>query len=124
MRHRLYGQSIIWSQDFDVPLLEEIFERADHFKQSPRSKSLENKRVINLFFEKSTRTRLSFEAAIDDLGGSRMSTEDAMQFSSFGKGESFEEGIHVISAYGAAIILRHPSDDAAMRARDYLQSFD
>lgn len=124
MQHRLYGQSIIWSQDFDTALLEEIFTRADHFKKQSRNKALEDKRVITLFFEKSTRTRLSFEAAIDDLGGSRLSTEDAMQFSSFGKGEPFEEGIRIISAYGNAIILRHPHDDAAMRARDYLQSLN
>ncbi|HVZ75840.1 MAG TPA: aspartate carbamoyltransferase [Candidatus Paceibacterota bacterium] len=124
MPHRLRGQSIIWSQDFDMPLLDEIFERADKFKEAPRSGALKDKRVISLFFEKSTRTRMSFEAAVDDLGGSRISTEDAMQFSSFGKGEPFEEGIQVIAAYGDAIILRHPADDAAMLARDYLQSFN
>ncbi|HVV15115.1 MAG TPA: aspartate carbamoyltransferase [Candidatus Paceibacterota bacterium] len=124
MPHKLHGQSIIWSQDFDVPLLEELFELADKLKKEPENKALAGQLIISLFFEKSTRTRMSFEAAVHGLGGDRMTTEDAMQFSSFGKGEPFEEGIQVISAYGQAIILRHPEDDAAMRARDYLQSFN
>jgi aspartate carbamoyltransferase catalytic subunit len=124
MRHKLYGQSIIWSQDFDTALLEEIFARADHYKANPRNRILENKRVIMLFHEESTRTRFSFEAAVDDMGGSRISTEDAKRFSSFAKGESFEHSIRVLSKYGDAIVLRHSSDDAAMVARDMLQSED
>lgn len=121
-KHRLYGQSIIWSQDFDAELLEEIFDRADNYKKYPRNEVLKEKRVIMLFHEESTRTRFSFEAAVDDLGGTRISTEDAKRFSSFAKGESFEHSIRVISNYGDAIVLRHSDDDAAMVARDMLQS--
>ncbi|MDP4020711.1 MAG: aspartate carbamoyltransferase [Candidatus Adlerbacteria bacterium] len=122
MRHRLYGQSIIWSQDFSPELLKEIFERARHYKQHPRNKVLMGKRVIMLFHEASTRTRFSFEASVDDMGGTCISTENAERHSSFAKGESLEHSIRVLSSYGDAIVLRHSNDDAAMIARDMLQS--
>lgn len=124
MRHKLYGQSIIWSQDFDKDLLDELFVRADHYKKHPRNHCLRNKRVIMFFYEPSTRTRFSFEAAVKDLGGSCQSTDHAGEFSSVAKGESLEDSIRTVSAYGDAIVLRHFEDDAAMRARDFLQSLD
>jgi aspartate carbamoyltransferase catalytic subunit len=122
MPHRLQGRSIIWSQDFDTQLLEEIFKQADYYREHPIGMHLRDKRVIMLFYEESTRTRFSFEAAVQGLGGTCISTENARQFSSAAKGESFEDGIRVISEYGDAIVLRHFEDDAAMRARDRLQS--
>jgi aspartate carbamoyltransferase catalytic subunit len=79
--------------------------------------SLERKRVIMLFYEPSTRTRFSFEAAVHKLGGTFSSTEDAKQFSSFAKsGESLEDTVRVLSAYADAIVLRHPENGAAVKA--------
>lgn len=124
MRHKLFGQSIIWSQDFTVDLLDELFERADILKKKPRNKRLKNKRVAMLFYEESTRTRFSFEAGVLDLGGECISTENARQFSSVAKGETLEDSMRVIANYADAIVLRHYQDDAAMRARDFLQSLD
>ncbi|MBI2004902.1 aspartate carbamoyltransferase [Patescibacteria group bacterium] len=120
--HRLRGQSIIWSQDFDCGLLKDIFDRADKLPRGRRNSALRNKRVILLFYEVSTRTRFSFEAAVDDLGGTRLDTENASILSSVAKGETLEDSIRVIASYGDAIILRHQEDTAAMRARDILQS--
>jgi aspartate carbamoyltransferase catalytic subunit len=122
MRHALYGQSIIWSQDFTPELLTELFTRADAYKDNEHNQRLKNKRVAMLFYEESTRTRFSFECAVQDLGGTCISTENARQFSSAAKGETLEDSMRVISAYADAIVLRHFEDDAAMRARDFLQS--
>lgn len=123
-RHRLYGQSIIWSQDFTVELLDELFDRANYLKKKPRNRGLRDKRVAMLFYEESTRTRFSFETAVQDLGGTHISTENARLSSSVAKGESLEDTVRVIAGYCDAIVLRHPDADAAMRARDYLQSLD
>jgi aspartate carbamoyltransferase catalytic subunit len=118
----MYGQSIIWSQDLTLDWLAEIGERANHFRKKPLSKSLKNKKVAMLFFEESTRTRFSFETSALDLGGAYISTENARLSSSVAKGESLEHTVRVISAYCDAIVLRHPDDDAARKARDFLQS--
>lgn len=124
MPHKLYRQSIIWSQDFTVELIAEIFALADTFKAQPRDESLKGLRAAMLFYEESTRTRFSFECAVQDLGGTCISTENARQFSSAAKGETLEDSMRVISAYCDVIILRHFQDDASMRARDFLQSLD
>lgn len=122
MRNAWYGRSVIESQDFDMDTLQEVFRRADAFKKDPIGHGLRRKRVSMLFYEPSTRTRFSFEAAVLDMGGSCISTENAGQFSSAAKGESLEDTIRVVSAYCDAIVLRHFEDDAAERARDLLQS--
>ena len=124
MRHVWCGQSIIWSQDFTPDILADIFKRADKYRANPRGDSLEGKRVAMLFYEESTRTRFSFEAAVQNLGGTCLSTENARQFSSVAKGESLEDSMRVISSYCDAIVLRHFEDDASMRTRDFLQSLD
>ncbi|MCY0870194.1 MAG: aspartate carbamoyltransferase [Firmicutes bacterium] len=69
-----------------------------------------------LFFEPSTRTRLSFETAMLRLGGSVISTENAREFSSAIKGESLEDTIAVVSGYADVIVLRHHEIGAAARA--------
>lgn len=72
-----------------------------------------NKTMATLFYEPSTRTRLSFEAAMYKLGGNVISTENASQFSSAVKGESLEDTIRVVSGYCDVIVLRHPSRGSA-----------
>lgn len=69
-----------------------------------------------LFYEPSTRTRLSFEAAMHRLGGSVISTENAGAFSSAAKGETLEDSIRIVSEYCHVIALRHPEAGAAARA--------
>jgi aspartate carbamoyltransferase catalytic subunit len=69
-----------------------------------------------LFYEPSTRTRLSFEAAMMRLGGWTMGTDNAREFSSAAKGETLEDTIRIVSGYANVIVLRHSEEGAARRA--------
>jgi aspartate carbamoyltransferase catalytic subunit len=69
-----------------------------------------------LFYEPSTRTRLSFEAAMLRLGGQTMGTDNAREFSSAAKGETLEDSIRIVSGYSDVIVLRHSEEGAARRA--------
>lgn len=95
-----------------------LFELTDKIKKNPvaYSEALKNKVIATLFYEPSTRTRLSFSAAIVRLGASLISTENANENSSANKGETLEDTIRIVQGYADAIVLRHPDDDAAMRA--------
>jgi len=85
-------------------------------ESSPPSKLLDGKIMASLFYEPSTRTRLSFEAAMKRLGGEVISTENAKEFSSKAKGESLEDSIRVISGYADVIVLRYYKEGGAERA--------
>ena len=76
---------------------------------------LNNKILASLFYEPSTRTRLSFEAAMHRLGG-RIITSVGMQFSSLYKGESIEDSIRMASQYSDIIVMRHPEAGSADQA--------
>src|SRR4051812_12260393 len=69
--------------------------------------SLRGKVVATLFYEPSTRTRLSFESAIQRLGASLISTENAKEVSSSVKGESLADTIRIVEGYAEAIVIRH-----------------
>src|SRR5207244_10082343 len=69
-----------------------------------------------LFYEPSTRTRLSFEAAMLRLGGRTIGTDNAREFSSAAKGETLEDTIRIVSGYADVIVLRHYEEGAASRA--------
>ena len=120
----LFGQSIIESQDLDNGTLLKLFKKADNYLITPKNNILKNKRLAMLFYEPSTRTRFSFEAAVDDLGGSVLTTESATHFSSAAKGETLEDSVRVITGYADGIVLRHSNDNAAKIARDFLQSLN
>lgn len=77
---------------------------------------LRGKIMAALFFEPSTRTRLSFETAMLRLGGQVVSTENAREFSSAIKGETLEDTIRVVAGYADVIVLRHHEIGAAARA--------
>lgn len=79
--------------------------------QSPRKKIL-----ATLFYEPSTRTRLSFESAMLRLGGEIIGTEDARVFSSMTKGETLLDTIRVIGSYADVIVLRHYEEGSSKRA--------
>lgn len=103
----------------DKDLLKTIFESADRMKSLAKSeypRPLSNLTIATIFYEPSTRTRLSFETAIQNLGGHLVTSENAGEFSSAMKGESLEDTIRVINAYADGIIVRHPEEGTAQRA--------
>lgn len=79
------------------------------------SELLKNKILASLFYEPSTRTRLSFETAMHRLGGSVITTE-GVQFSSLYKGETIEDTMTMVSQYADIIAMRHPEQGSADRA--------
>lgn len=96
--------------------LEKIFSLADSYKKVKSADILKNKILACIFYEPSTRTRLSFETAALKLGASVISTENAAQFSSAAKGETLEDTIKIISGYADAIVLRHYQQGASKKA--------
>ena len=109
---------VVESQQFSRPLLEELLDRADEMKRQPHhfSGRLNGQVMAALFYEPSTRTRLSFEAAMLRLGGRTMGTDNAREFSSAAKGETLEDTIRIVSGYADVIVLRHNEEGAARRA--------
>jgi aspartate carbamoyltransferase catalytic subunit len=77
---------------------------------------LSGRLMATLFYEPSTRTRLSFETAMLRLGGQVISTENARDFSSAIKGETLEDTIRIVGGYADCVVLRHPEEGAARRA--------
>lgn len=97
--------------------LEYLFDRADAMRSAPKpDHRLAGYILATIFYEPSTRTRLSFEAAMLKLGGSVISTENAREFSSAIKGESVEDTIRIVEGYADAIVIRHYEQGAAKRA--------
>ena len=109
---------VIESQQFSRSLLEDLFARADEIKREPHLYigRLAGRVMAALFYEPSTRTRLSFEAAMLRLGGQTMGTDNAREFSSAAKGETLEDTIRIVSGYADVIVLRHSEEGAARRA--------
>lgn len=109
---------VIESQQFSRSLLEELFARAEEMKREPHRfmGRLAGQVMAALFYEPSTRTRLSFEAAMMRLGGLTMGTDNAREFSSAAKGETLEDTIRIVSGYADVIVLRHYEEGAARRA--------
>lgn len=110
-------QHVVAVRQFKRSDLETIFEHADLMRTMPRSeKRLDGRILATLFYEPSTRTRLSFESAMQRLGGGVISTENAREFSSAIKGETVEDTIRIVSGYADAIVIRHHEQGAAERA--------
>ena len=109
---------VIESQQFSRSLLEELFERADQMREDPHRAAgrLQGRIMAALFYEPSTRTRLSFESAILRLGGRAIGTDNAREFSSAAKGETLEDTIRIVAGYADVIVLRHHEEGAARRA--------
>jgi aspartate carbamoyltransferase catalytic subunit len=112
---------IVESQQFDRETLATIFSTADEMSSSfPQYEGiLNNKIMVVLFYEPSTRTRMSFESAMKRLGGQVVGTENAIQFSSRAKGESLEDTATVVSSYGDVIVLRYYKEGGAKRAAQF-----
>jgi len=109
---------VVESQQFSRDLLEEVFRRADEMRAEPHRAAgrLQGRVLAALFYEPSTRTRLSFESAMLRLGGRTMVTDNAREFSSAAKGETLEDTIRIVSGYSDVIVLRHNEEGAARRA--------
>ena len=112
---------VLEAQQFDRSLLSDIFVVAQEMEQVVQhyGSSLLNRRVMaTLFYEPSTRTRLSFESAMRRLGGDVITTESAQEFSSAAKGETLEDTIRVVAGYADIIVLRHFESGASRRAAE------
>lgn len=110
---------VLEAQQFDRPLLDEIFAVAQEMEQVVQhyGSNILNRRVMaTLFYEPSTRTRLSFESAMRRLGGEVITTESAQEFSSAAKGETLEDTIRIVGGYADLIVLRHFESGASKRA--------
>jgi aspartate carbamoyltransferase catalytic subunit len=110
---------VVESQQFDRPLLEHVLEVAAEMESVVArggSRELQGRIMATLFYEPSTRTRLSFEAAMLRLGGAVIGTESAGHFSSVAKGETLEDTIRIVSGYCDLIVLRHNEVGASRRA--------
>ena len=103
---------LIESQQLDVKTIFDIFKQADELRTSVK-KPLKGKILAAIFYEPSTRTRLSFESAMLKLGGNVISTEHAKEFSSAAKGESLQDSTRIIASYADVIVLRHFEEGAA-----------
>src|SRR5256885_7350387 len=109
---------VVESQQFSRSLLEELFVRSEEMKREPHHfiGRLEGQVMAALFYEPSTRTRLSFEAAMLRLGGTTMGTDNAPEFSSAAKGETPEDTNRIVSGYADGILVRHQKEGAAQPA--------
>ncbi|GJP47723.1 hypothetical protein CLOM_g6895 [Closterium sp. NIES-68] len=118
-------EHVIEAQQFSRDLLSEIFEVADEMQHilegrggAGCSDMLRGYLMATLFYEPSTRTRLSFESAMKRLGGEVLTTENAREFSSAAKGESLADSIRTVQAYADVIVLRHYEEGAAKLASE------
>jgi len=103
--------------DLSVNELNKLIDTANDIIENPKKyqHKCESKKLATLFFEPSTRTRLSFEAAMYELGGNVLSVADAGS-SSAKKGESIADTAKVISCYADIIVMRHPKEGAPLVA--------
>jgi aspartate carbamoyltransferase catalytic subunit len=107
------------AQQFDRQALVDIFRVSREMEQVAQhyGSNILNRRVMaSLFYEPSTRTRLSFESAMRRLGGDVITTESAQEFSSAAKGETLEDTIRIVGGYADLIVLRHFESGASRRA--------
>lgn len=111
------GRDLISMRDFKREELLTFLDEADRFQGLDRP-ILAGKVMASLFFEPSTRTHLSFSAAMNRLGGSVLGFADA-RVSSTAKGESLADTIRVVENYCDVVLIRHPMEGAARLAADH-----
>ncbi len=111
------NRSLVSIDDFSKDEIIRILDRAAEFEARPVQKLLEGKVVATLFFEPSTRTRLSFESAINRLGGKIVGFADSSS-SSVTKGETLHDTIRMVNSYCDLIVMRHPYEGSARYASE------
>jgi aspartate carbamoyltransferase catalytic subunit len=110
---------IISIKDFERTEIDALLDKAQEIHSKKRyERTLDGKIVALLFFEPSTRTRMSFASAFARLGGTSISV-DSIEGSSIIKGETLADTIRVVSGYVDAIVLRHPKEGAARLASEF-----
>lgn len=120
MPNPFYGRDIVSIKDFSKSDLEYVFSATDKIramKPSQRGELGKGRTLGYIFYEPSTRTRMSFEAAIASLGGSSIGISE-LKSSSVEKGESLADTIRVIDLYSDVIVLRHPMDGSSRFAAE------
>jgi len=115
---------VLTARQFDRSELGDIFDNADYMRANSRRMAARRKlaqrhagaMMAALFYEPSTRTRMSFDSAAKRLGMSVIETENAAEFSSAAKGETIEDSTRVVAGYADIIVMRHKENGAAERA--------
>ncbi len=109
---------VLSSDQYTRESLEEVFKIAEEIRNNPKeyAHKLDDKVIAIMFYEPSTRTRLSFETAALKLGAKIITTENAGEFSSAAKGETIQDTVQVIAGYADALVIRHKSDTSAEEA--------
>ena len=110
-------KNLISISDLSKEELLALLKRAQEFEKNPNQDILKNKVVGSLFFGPSTRTRLSFETAVNRLGGRVIGFSDAST-SSQSKGETLKDTIMMVANYADLIVMRHPLEGAARYASE------
>ncbi|WIG80905.1 aspartate carbamoyltransferase [Photobacterium damselae] len=119
MANSLFQKHIISIPEFTRDELELVVETAGKLKAEPNPELLKNKVVASCFFEPSTRTRLSFETAVQRLGGTVIGFDNGGNTSLAKKGETLADSVQVISSYVDAFVMRHPQEGAARLASEF-----
>ncbi|MDR2595876.1 MAG: aspartate carbamoyltransferase [Treponema sp.] len=116
----LKGRSLVEPEDFSIEEMDSLFSLAEKIEKDQKylRESCRGKLLATLFFEPSTRTRLSFEAAMLRLGGSCLGFAEPGS-SSASKGESLADTIRMAACYADAIVMRNPKEGAALLASRY-----
>ena len=118
--NEFYQKDIISIKDFNKEQLEKIFSSTDKIMQlssTDRREICKGKTLGYLFYEPSTRTRLSFDAAMASVGGNSLGISD-ISSSSTQKGESLSDTVQIMSIYSDILVLRHPLDGSSRFAAE------
>ena len=117
---KLKGRSLVEPEDFSLEEMESLFLLAEKIEKDEKylRESCRGKLLATLFFEPSTRTRLSFEAAMLRLGGSFLGFAEPGS-SSASKGESLADTIRMAASYADTIVMRNPKEGSALLASRY-----
>ncbi|MEE8133139.1 MAG: aspartate carbamoyltransferase [Nitrososphaerales archaeon] len=123
MKNHFYGKDVVSIKEFSREDLDFMFKSTEKLScmHQNEKRELARGRILGyIFFEPSTRTRLSFEAAMASIGGSSIGIADAKS-SSIEKGESLEDTVRVIDQYSDVIVLRNPLDGSSRFAAEVAQ---
>ncbi len=111
------NKSLISITDFSTEEILRILAIAEGFEKNPEPHLLDGRVVATLFFEPSTRTRLSFESAVNRMGGRIIGFSDP-NISSVSKGETLKDTIRIVSNYCDLIVMRHPLEGSSRYASE------
>ena len=111
------GKSLVSINDYTKEEYIKILDLAEIFENKPVQNLLQEKVIASLFFEPSTRTRLSFDSAVNKLGGKVIGFSDTHS-SSITKGETLYDTIRIVSNYCDLIVMRHPLEGSARYASE------